>query len=297
MIKRALSEVEQVGPTKQPRRVQVDSAPTDVNTADLVANDVVTEGPDNRESGSIRPRPSGTIQSVVRAMSILERCAEEPNGATARQIALADGLSVPTASHLLSTLAYCGYLKKTGTRYALSWKIAELHSALSKRFTPSERAIETMNELVAITGETAYISSWIDGDVVVAAVAEGHQAVRVAGVSLGMRGAAHSRASGKILLGLGPADRFSEYVSTHPLTAFTDKTIIDPVSLREAVELAQRDGYALDRGERFDGVCCVAIPLAGLGPSATIAASVMVPEARFEHLVDGYLDRILALSR
>ena len=296
MTRRTTDRIDQDGPMEEIQPILADEQSSNETLSDeLATGQTVSDVP--QKARDAKSLPSGMIQSVVRAMSILELCAAEANGATARQVALSEGLSVPTASHLLSTLAYCGYLRKTSTRYALSWKIAELHSALNSGFAPSERAIETMNELVAITGETAYISSWIDGDVVVAAIAEGRQAVRVTGISLGMRGGAHSRASGKVLLRLGPPDRLSEYLASHPLVPYTSETITDPASLLKAVDLARSEGYALDRGERLDGVCCIAIPLSRLDSATSIAASVMVPESRFEALLDQHLDKILALSR
>ncbi len=276
----------------------IPSEPTPVGRgAPTDGGQIVFTGDAPTDAAAKAELPSGVIQSVVRATSILEFCAAESKGVTARQVAASEGLTVATASHLLTTLAYCGYLQKTGTRYELSWKISELHAALSNGFAPSERAIQTMNELVALTGETAYISSWIDGDVVVAAIAEGRQAVRVTGMYVGMRGSAHARASGKVLLGLGPADRLAEYVATHQLSPCTPATITDSNELKAAVDQVRNQGYAVDRGERIEGVCCIATPLIGLGAETSIAASVMVPESRFEALLDRHLDEILALSR
>jgi DNA-binding IclR family transcriptional regulator len=233
--------------------------------------------------------PSGTIQSVVRAMRILEECAKHPDGVSSREIGTVLGLTVPTASHLMSTLRYCGYLTKTETRYSLSWRVGYLHGLLARHTTPSELAVRTMNQLVQLTGETCYISTWIDNDVVVTSVAEGRHLVRVGAPEVGMKGAAHARASGKALLAFGPADRLERYLADSTLEPYTPFTLTDRDALIGDVKRTRERGYGVDRQERFEGVCCVAVPLPSVDGRPTLAISVMVPESRFDAFLEQHL--------
>ena len=59
-----------------------------------------------------RPDPTTLIGSVQRAMRLLEAVAAREHGAPAKQLAREAGLALPTAYHLLRTLAHEGYLRR-----------------------------------------------------------------------------------------------------------------------------------------------------------------------------------------
>lgn len=60
-------------------------------------------------------RPSDLIQSVSRACHVLEEVGRHPGGVSPKQVALRCGLRLPTAYHLLRTLAWEGWLERTPT--------------------------------------------------------------------------------------------------------------------------------------------------------------------------------------
>jgi DNA-binding IclR family transcriptional regulator len=128
--------------------------------------------------------------------------------------------------------------------------------------------------------------------VVIAAVAEGTQAVRVAGIMVGLRGFAHARASGKALLAFGPPSRMEAYLESE-LEQVTRRTICDASRLRAALEAIREQGYATDVEEFTVGVCCIAAPVLEKR-YATNALTISMPRERFEADRDGAIRAVLA---
>lgn len=238
---------------------------------------------------------NGRVQSVARALAILDVVAERRASPRAQEIATELGLHLTTTVHLLNTLVDGGYLEKHGRTYALSTsKILSLHDRISAGVRPSPRAVAALHQVSDETGETANISSWIGDDVILAANVEGRQAVRVAALQVGTRGDIHARASGKCLLAFGPPARLDRYLTMGRLRARTDNTITDEDRLRTELAEAQRRGYAVDAEEYTEGICGAAVPLRdGEGPP-TVALSVMAPAGRFHRNED---DLVAALFR
>src|SRR5207245_7457228 len=70
-------------------------------------------------------RPTDLIQSVSRALRILEEVGESPGGLNVKQIARQCGIALPTTYHLVRTLTYEGYLvRRDNGNYTLGLAIA-----------------------------------------------------------------------------------------------------------------------------------------------------------------------------
>jgi DNA-binding IclR family transcriptional regulator len=242
--------------------------------------------------------PGGSIQSVLRALAILEFIAAAPTPPRAQAIARAVQLQLTTAHHLLSTLVYAGYLIRDGRNYHISGKLNALASALSRDLRIEPAALTAAHQLAAATGETAYVSRWYLGDVTIAGLAEGQHAVRVTGLHIGMRGNAHARASGKVLFAFAPAQRLEDYLAANaPLPRRTPQTVTDPDQLRREIAEVRERGYAVDRGEFIPGVCGIAAPLLEPNGFATACLAVTVPAHRLDDTFDHALRAVLEAAR
>ena len=201
-----------------------------------------------------------TVRSVVKATRLLLRIADS-GGLTAMQAAGAVGIPLGTAYHLLNTLLAEGMLSRdSARRYQLGPKIAALSVAFAHQ-GPSERLLDSIRQLAAGTGETAYVSVWRDGQVVAVAAIEGSSAVRVGRIHTELRGHEHARASGKVMLAHLDPNALDAYLSSHSLDALTPRTIDSERRLRSELGFVRRRGYALDDAEFTPGVGCVAAPI------------------------------------
>jgi IclR family acetate operon transcriptional repressor len=227
---------------------------------------------------SMAPQPT-RIQSVTRATTLLELVAADAAGRTATEAASALGVPLPTAYHLLNTLADAGFLAKAaGRRYQLGPRIGLLAEAFLAQISAPEHLAGHVRELARRTGETAYLSAWRNGEAVLLSVVEGHRAVRVAGLHLGYSGAAHLRASGKVLLANGHAARLAQYLDSHAIAPRAGDPADGATVLRRELEAVRERGFALDQEEFAEGVVCIAASVV----DGDLAVGISTPAQRYE---------------
>jgi IclR family transcriptional regulator, acetate operon repressor len=227
-------------------------------------------------------RASTRLQSVARASQILLWVAAQPHGATAKEIAAAQGLALPTTYHMVNTLADEGLLSKDrNRRYILGRNTAILAQAYLRGKAVPDSLLAALREVSRRTEETAYLADWGEHDIRVLASVEGRHMLRVAEVGDGPYAHGHARANGKVLLAFAPEHARQSYLRSHPLVPLTKATICDADEFeRELARIRQR-GYAYDQEEYAAGVSCVAAPLLQ-GGQLIAALGVSVPTERFK---------------
>jgi IclR family acetate operon transcriptional repressor len=221
-------------------------------------------------------RPAeGGVQSVHRALDVLEALAAAGGTATLGDLAAACGLPAPTLHRLAATLADRGYLRQSpDRRYSLGSRLvplgADAHALLGARALPTLRALAEQ------TGESANLAVLTQGRAEYVAQVPGRHTMRTF-TEVGNRVALHCTGVGKALLAAVPAAEASRLIGAAPLTAQTAGTITDRAALQAEIALIRARGYALDEGEMEIGVRCVAVGLPGAAP---MAVSVSGPAAR-----------------
>jgi IclR family acetate operon transcriptional repressor len=217
----------------------------------------------------------GGVQSVHRALDVLEALAAAGGTASLGDLAAACGLPAPTLHRLAGTLADRGYLRQLpDRRYSLGSRLvplgADAHAVLG------ERALPVLRGLAELTGESANLAVLTQGRAEYVAQAPGRHTMRTF-TEVGNRVALHCTGVGKALLAAVAPAQASRLIGTAPLAAQTPGTITDPAALHAELTLIRARGYALDEGEMEVGVRCVAVGLPG---SAPMAVSVSGPAAR-----------------
>jgi DNA-binding IclR family transcriptional regulator len=222
------------------------------------------------------------IQSVARASQILLWIAQQPHGATAKEIAIGQQLALPTTYHLVNTLVDQGLLAKDEhRRYILGRSTAILAQSYLRGKSVSESLLAAVRDLAEETGETAYLADWGEHDIRVLASVEGSQMVRVAEVASGPYEHGHARANGKVLLAYAWPETRDAYLRSHPPLRLTDNTICEPEDLERELGRIRNRGYAYDQEEYAVGVSCVAAPLLH-GGRIIAAFGLSVPTERFK---------------
>jgi DNA-binding IclR family transcriptional regulator len=222
------------------------------------------------------------IQSLTRACRILDVLAAHPEGLPVKKIASLVELNVSTTHHLVNTLRANGYVacRDTGI-YSLGNSIARLHNAYLTTIRLNSQFLDVLHTLAERTDETAYVSAWHNGEVVIQAIVEGRQALRLGGLYVGYGSHSHARASGKALLAYLNADALEAYLASHPLVPLTPSTIVSADALHSELQRIAAQGFAIDREEFAEDVCCVAAPVFTAGGEAVSAFTVSVPARRF----------------
>jgi IclR family acetate operon transcriptional repressor len=227
-----------------------------------------------------------SIQSVDRAIRLLEAIAEAGGETTLTELSHRTNLNISTCHHLLSTLVNRGYVAKVPVRrsYALGARILYLANACVQVDLPA-RAAPFIEQINVKTGETVHLAV-LQGDAMMKiAKRESRHAVRVDTGTLGKTDAPHATATGKAMLAWLPEDNMRR-VLAHGLARFTPKTITEWPALIDALRHVRRDGYAMDDEEYQPGVICIGAAIRDQNGAVVGAISASTPTMREndEHL-------------
>lgn len=198
------------------------------------------------------------IQSVQRALRLVEEISVRDGRATAKELARATNLALSTTYHLLRTLVHEGYVVRfeDGT-YVLGDALMSV--ATRPGFTQVlSRAHSTITGMRDELKAPVYLALFDDGEISVVEVAEAPQ---TPGIDLwvGIHESAHATALGKAILATLDDDVRSEYLEHHPLHQLTRRTLTDRRLLEAAISTER--SVARDDGEYLFGVSCLAVPI------------------------------------
>ena len=219
---------------------------------------------------------AGGVQSLNRAIALLEHMAAAGGDVALSELAARSGLPLPTIHRLVRTLVGSGYVRQLPSRrYALGPRLIGLGDAASRML--GEWARPHLSHLVDEVGETANMAV-LDGDAVVyVAQVPSRHSMRMF-TEVGRRVPVHCTGVGKALLAQLAPERVSALLAGAGMAAQTPHTITDPDRLARELDRIRHQGYAVDDAEQELGVRCVAVAVPG-GPSMT-ALSVSGPESR-----------------
>ncbi|PXY22641.1 IclR family transcriptional regulator [Prauserella muralis] len=210
------------------------------------------------------------IGSVRRALHLLDAVGASERPATAKGLARALGLPLPTTYHLLRTLVHEDYLRKLADGYVLGDRVDAL-GRRDPRLTAVTRARPALAALRDEVRGAAYLSVYADGEIELLDVADGPRTPRV-DLWVGVHEAGHATAFGKCILGCLDRPRRDDYLSRHRLVDLTPHTVTDRRLLER--RLCAPGGVAADREEYLLGTACVAVPVRAPGLLGAVAISM-----------------------
>jgi IclR family acetate operon transcriptional repressor len=250
-------------------------------SADFV---VPPAAPGRRERGR---GETGNVQSVERALMLLEALSASPGGVSLTELAGRSSLNISTCHHLLATMQKRGYVAKVpGKRtYALGARVLQLGQAFMRQVDLPQRAQPVLERLNAATGETVHLAILQGDAVVTVAKLEGRHAVRVDTEAIGSAEAAHATACGKAMLAWLPDDQIKRILAANGMRSYTPSTITDTEALIEELRHVRRNGFAIDREEFQPGVVCVGSAVRDHAGAVIGSISASAPKFRAEEAV------------
>jgi DNA-binding IclR family transcriptional regulator len=226
-------------------------------------------------SGSRKP-----IQSVNRALTLLETLAAENGEASLQTLSRKAGLNASTAHRLLRALQSHGLVQQNATtrHYRLGLKLLQLAWAVRSQLDLRKLARSWLERLAVQSGETANL-----------AIREGSAAVYIDQVAsshpiraftqVGARVPLYCTGVGKVLLAHMPDDEAAPFFDDR-LIAYTPQTIIDPVQLQDEIARVRAQGWAPDGEEMQQEVRCIAAPVFDDQSRVVAALSIAGPAQR-----------------
>jgi len=234
----------------------------------------------------------GAVQSLGRALDLMESVAMAEQGAGLTELAKATGLAPSTAHRLLKTLQQRRYVSHDAERGL--WFIGVQSFTVGAAFLRTRNVVAAarpvMRQLMEDSGESVSLAVLDGADAVYLAQIECRAMMRAL-ARPGGRAPLHCSGVGKALLAtLSEAERAPLYARID-FTRYTDHTLVDPEALDAALRPVSVLGYAVDDEEYALGLRCVAAaicdeygePVAAIscsGPTARVTVERVAPLGR-----------------
>lgn len=224
-------------------------------------------------------RPTGSVQSVDRALRVLEILADRgARGVT--EIADELGVHKSTAFRLISVLEDHQLVEQVEDRgrYHLGFGIVRLAGATSAQLDLTRQSQPVCEDLAAALDETVNIAVLEGSSVINISQARGGAAI-ASHNWVGQLTPPHATSSGKVLLAALSDSQVSALLPD-PLRRYTDATLTSRSKLRQALREVRARGYGVTESELEVGLNAVAAPVHGPDGEIIAALSVSGPTYR-----------------
>ena len=199
-----------------------------------------------------------SVPGLARGLEVLEYLSLHPQGKTQREIAEAVGLPAASASRITLLLEAADYLwRDPDTKaFRLSMKMLMVGQRALFDVDVVGLALPQMRAIRDALNDTVVLGVLHETEVVVIDSVPGRNAFRYA-LDPGYRFDLHTSSPGKAILACLPDDECRALVSRLRFTRYTKNSITSAKAyMRELAEVREK-GYAVDRGEKLDGIYCV----------------------------------------
>jgi IclR family transcriptional regulator, acetate operon repressor len=230
------------------------------------------------------------VQSLTRALSLLDALAETADGMTLSDAAQIVGLAPSTAHRLLTTLEsqlYVRFVPGEGL-----WQVGVQAFVVGQAFRRSRDVVTMarpqMRHLMEESGETVNLYIEEGGEAVCMAQVECRQMMRAI-ARPGGRVKLHCSGAGKAMLAHLSATEVARILQSHGLPRATEKSLDTPKKLKADLERVRARGFAVDDEEHAVGLRCVAAPVIDEDGRPMAALSISGPLARIDETAIGVM--------
>ncbi|OOY06904.1 transcriptional regulator [Thioclava sp. F36-7] len=221
------------------------------------------------------------VQSVGRALRLLDLLGQSNEGERVSDLARMSGLAVSTAHRLLTTLENSGYahFDQVNSLWRVGRQAYLVGTAYTRRRNLVAPAFPIMRRLRNATRETVNLGILDQDYLVTIAQSESREIVRAIAPP-GGRVPVFCSAMGKAILTTWPDDdivALAHRVGFHTLTSRSHRNIS---SLVADIQVCRERGYAIDDGEHATGLRCVGAAIWSPNGEAVGAISVSALSSR-----------------
>ena len=243
------------------------------------------------ETKQIKTKAS-KVQSVDRALALVDIIAESEDGLSLAQISNAIELPKSTVFGLLSTLRDYNYVTQSPDdgRYQLGIKLFELGTQVARTWDIRDAARPVLRRLMNEFGDTVHLGAEDNGEVLYIEKMSPESIVNIVS-EVGIRLPMHCSALGKVLLASKSKSELKRIIGMRGLPAFTHKTITTQSKLEKELVQIREQGYAVDDGEIMENLRCIAAPIKDSYGVIKYAVSISgqlrdMHGKRLEHIID-----------
>jgi DNA-binding IclR family transcriptional regulator len=205
-----------------------------------------------------------TVLAVERALQLIERLAEAPDGLSLADISRELTVNKAIAVRLLETLEHAGYIWRNdmAQRYHLTYRVSNLGLRQLQQSGLLGQCTSILEDLAERTGELVRLSIVENNERItwIYAVVGTRRSLRI-DPNFNFEVSLHSHATGKAWLMTLSPERVIELLKRDGLSALTRQTSTNIKALQRELETARRRGFAMTFEENEIGVIAVAAPV------------------------------------
>jgi len=203
-----------------------------------------------------------TIQSLAKGIDILFSFTEETPLLTIEEISRNVSIPKSTCYRFLNTLKLKGMIDfdSSSGKYRIGARVLKLESIAYRSLDVARVALPFLKKLCDVSEETCQLIILSNEEGICVEKVDSPHALRVMpdkGMAIGL----HSGASGKVIMAHLNREEQDRIIKRKGLARFTDRTITDPVLLRQRLQEIKKRSYAISEGEIYVGVKALATPI------------------------------------
>ena len=222
-----------------------------------------------------------TVQSVLRALEIIESLSGSQSELGITEIAEFMQLSKSTVYGLVNTLVIKGYLEQNAQtkRYRLGLKLFEIGTLVHRRMDLRNEAKPYCEELSFKYNATVHLAAYSNNEIVYIDKVDMPSAIIIYS-QVGKRAPMYCTGVGKAVLAFLNPEKQQEFIENLNFERYTDNTIIRSDDLERELQKIRSQGFAFDNEEIEVGLRCIAAPIFNHKSDPIAAISVSAPIAR-----------------
>jgi len=221
------------------------------------------------------------VKVLEKAMRILDVYSRTENAFTLDDLTKRTGLDKSTVFRILRTMEKNGYIRydREDGFYRLGLRFMELGGVVYSSTSVRKSASPYLDAIARSLKATILVGVIIDDQFSYIDKKEGDSILRIPSY-LGAKMPPTESFLGLTLLAfMDPSER-KRLLRQHPLKKHTERTVTRVREVEATLDRARQRGYFLERGEFFDGVIQIGVPIRGVGGNTVAALGACAQEFR-----------------
>lgn len=202
------------------------------------------------------------VQSVDRAMLILDHLKESPKGLGVTELSKRLVVAKSTVHRLLSTLEKHRYVKKVNNDgvYQLGLKFLEMNETVIENLDIVELAHPILEKLTNKVSDITHLAMLENFELIYIDKVENKSIIRIYSQT-GKRGPLHCTGVGKAIAAYFSEHKLELFLNRTELKKFTQSTFTSKEAFKNELKKIRVEGYSIDNEEHEEGIRCVAVPV------------------------------------
>ncbi|RHW42781.1 IclR family transcriptional regulator [Neobacillus notoginsengisoli] len=253
------------------------------------------------EGESVMRELSSRSGSVEKALRIVECFDLKHPSLSLEELSVMTGFPKPTVFRMICSLEKFGYIRRAAKegqlRFQLGMGFLEKSQIVNSQLDIRASAKKEMLRLRNETNLSVQLAIRDGQDAVYVEQFEALKLIRVF-PQVGRRVPLYAAACPRVLLAVLPEEEQKAILAGAEYQLFTPHTKTDEEQILEELAGIRRDGYAVSKGELYEGTIAVAVPIKNINAEVLAALSVIGTEQDFEdEKIDVYIEKLMAAAR